>query len=396
MAGLRCTRCDRTYADTEPRWRCDCSAPLKLFDTPAFSASAIVTDEHSLWRYAHALPLSPQSRISLGEGWTPLVAHTIAGRRVSLKLDHLCPSGSYKDRGAAVMLSKVHELGVSHVVEDSSGNAGAAVAAYAAAANVRADIYVPAANSPGKLAQIRAYGAHLVPVEGDRRETTRAVSRAASEIYYASHVENPYFLQGTKTFAFEVAEQLGFRAPDTVILPAGNGTLLLGSFMGFSELHEAGLIDQIPRHVAVQSAACAPLAVAFEAAASGAGGGSVVGGSVDGGSVVGGTGPAVDSAAGETVAEGIAIASPALLLEMVHAVRSTGGTVITVSEDEIVAALRMAVRGGLFIEPTAAAALAGTERYLSFAQDDEQVVTVVTGHGLKAPEKTAHLVGGTT
>lgn len=381
MARLRCKQCNATYSDSERRWRCDCGGQLQLSDTPPFSTSSVAKGEHSLWRYAHALPVSPRSRISLGEGWTPLIRYTIAERRVSLKLDHLCPSGSYKDRGAAVLLSKVRELGISHVVEDSSGNAGAAVAAYAAAGGIRADIYVPAANSPGKLAQIRAYGARLVAVDGDRGETTRVARRAASEIYYASHVENPYFLQGTKTFAFEVAEQLGFRAPEAVVLPAGNGTLLLGAFLGFSELHAAGAIDKLPRLVAVQSAACAPLAEAFRGTSPEAGDGEGSAG------VAGGA---------ETIAEGIAITAPALLDEMVRAVRTTGGTVISVPEEEIVDALRQAVRGGLFIEPTAAAALAGTRRYLATVSRDEHVVTVVTGHGLKAPEKTASLAGGAT
>jgi threonine synthase len=245
------------------------------------------------------------------------VPHSAAGREVFLKLDHLFPSGSYKDRGAAVLLSKIRELHVDRVVEDSSGNAGAAVAAYAAAAGITADIYVPASNSPGKLNQIRAYGAELVAVEGSRSDTAAAALRAAEEHYYASHVWNPFFLEGTKTFAFEVWEQLGFQAPDTVVLPAGNGTLLLGAYKGFRELRDAGCIDEIPKHVAVQTAACAPLA-----------GGAPL------------TGP---RAPGTTVAEGIAIAEPPLLQEMSDALASCGGTVITVEEEEIRRALLKAV-----------------------------------------------------
>jgi threonine synthase len=326
---------------------------------------------------------------------------------VLLKLDHLFPSGSYKDRGAAVLMSKVAELGIERVVEDSSGNAGAAIAAYAAAAGISADIYVPAANSPEKLAQIRSYGARLVPVEGSRSDTAAAAMEAAAEIYYASHVYNPFFIEGTKTFAYEVWEQLGYRAPDAVVLPAGNGTLLLGSYKGFSELKAAGLVERVPAHVAVQTAACAPLAAAVAAAEKA--GGAAYGEGIAGGAFGAG---GEDSAAGEgttvtaepTAAEGIAIASPPLLKRMAEAVLRTGGRVITVTEEEIVEALSDAVGRGIYIEPTAAASLAGLNRYLGAEPErdpekspqrpavSETVVGVTTGHGLKAPGKIGKLL----
>lgn len=391
-----CNSCRRSYPPQSTEWRCTCGGRLSLTNEPVFSKEHIVSGEPSLWRYQHVLPVSEQFHLKLGEGWTPLVQREIGGHDVLLKLDHLFPSGSYKDRGAAVLMSKVKELGVERVVEDSSGNAGAAVAAYAAAAGVTADIYVPAKNSPEKLAQVRAYGARLVAVDGDRSATAAAAWEAAEHTYYASHVYNPYFIEGTKTFAFEVWEQLGFRAPDTVILPAGHGTLLLGSIKGFRELERAGLIEGVPRHIAVQSAACAPLAAAF-AGFTGGSPSSSAGGPA--GDVAGGPHAETDSRSepsaptkpGSTAAEGIAIAEPAMLSEMVEGVAATEGRVITVREADIARALREAVRTGLFIEPTAAAALAGVKTYLSSAPEEETVVSVVTGHGLKAAAKTAEL-----
>ncbi len=381
MFELVCDSCSRSYSGETTEWRCACGGRFSLTNEPRFSKELIASDEHSLWRYGHVLPVSPQFRLSLGEGWTPLLRRSFGGREVRLKLDHLFPSGSYKDRGAAILMSKVKELGIEHVVEDSSGNAGAAVAAYAAGAGVTADIYVPAKNSPEKLAQVRAYGARLVAVDGDRSATAAAAWEAAEHTYYASHVYNPYFIEGTKTFAFEVWEQLGFQAPDTVVLPAGHGTLLLGSIKGFGELERAGLIEQVPRHVAVQSAACAPLAAAFAALNRSPAAGST-----------GGQAARAGIETGTTVAEGIAITEPAMLSQMVDGIAGTGGRVITVEEADIARALREAVRTGLFIEPTSAAALAGLEEYLSSAPEEETVVSVVTGHGLKAAAKTAELV----
>lgn len=385
MLRLECDSCKKEFSTETLEWRCSCGGILDLHGGQPFDPAAIERREHSLWRYAGALPVDYNRRVSLGEGWTPLVSFPLSREETSgdkragkdpqlfLKLDHLFPSGSYKDRGASILLSKIRELGIERIVEDSSGNAGAAVAAYSAAAGVAAEIYVPADNSPGKLAQIRSYGARLVPVEGNRSDTAAAALRAAQEHYYASHVYNPFFLQGTKTFGYEVWEQLGRSAPGAVVLPVGNGTLLLGTYKAFCELRNAGLIERLPRLIAVQSAACAPLAEAFES-------------------------KPPSRIAGKTLAEGIAIRSPALLSRMVETLRASGGAVIRVDEEQIATALRMAVGRGFYIEPTAAAGLAGL---LSYAESFDTaghgerpscVVGVLTGHGLKASEKIAQLL----
>jgi threonine synthase len=285
------------------------------------------------------------------------------GHQVWIKQDHLFPSGSYKDRGATVLVSMIAHLGIRRVVEDSSGNAGCAAAAYCAWAGIQCDIYVPASTSPGKLLQMEAYGAVVHRIQGSREDTAVAALLAAEDAYYASHSWNPFFFQGTKTFAYEVVEQLGWRAPDTVVLPAGNGTLLLGSYIGFRELHACGLIDRVPRLIAVQASACAPIYRAFLA----------------GDSVVSPVDPGV------TIAEGIAIAAPVRGAQILESVYATGGGVVAVNDEEVADAARMMGSRGFFLESTAAATIAGLRRWLPQASPHETVVSVFSGHGLKAP-----------
>jgi threonine synthase len=370
MGHLYCRACATTYALNEPIWRCACGGLLDIAWKATIDPARIATRAPSLWRYREALPIADDAAIvSLGEGFTPLIEERLDGRPVWLKLDHLFPSGSYKDRGATVLVSQVKALGLRHVVEDSSGNAGSAIAGYCARAGIACDIYVPADTSAGKLAQIEGYGARLHRVPGSREDAARAVWQAAQSCYYASHTWNPFFLQGTKTWAYEVCEQLGWRAPEAVVLPVGNGTLLLGAYLGFRDLIEAGMTDTMPRLVGVQAAACAPLATAY---------------------ANGVTVPAA-VATSPTLAEGIAIAEPVRGSQILEAVRASGGTILAVSEVEIVSALRHMHRRGFYIEPTAAATIAGLRRYLAESAGDGVIVSTLTGHGLKATDKLLHL-----
>jgi threonine synthase len=324
-----------------------------------------------LWRYREALPLdNDRNIVSFGEGFTPLIPFKLGRREILIKQDQLFPSGSYKDRGAAVLISKAKELGVSEVVEDSSGNAGCAVAAYCAKAGIGCRIFCPASTSPGKTAQIEMYGARLILVPGSREDTSRAVLEAAADCYYASHAWNPFFFHGTKTWAYEVWEQLGWQAPDTVILPAGNGTILLGVEIGFRELLDAGEIRKLPRIVAVQSENSDPLARAFREKLVNI--------------------PAIEKK--DTLAEGIAIAEPVRGMQIVEAVRRTGGDFITVSDAEVEASLNELCRQGVYIEPTAAATVAAAARYLAQKPDSELAMTVFTGHGLKSTEKMLKMI----
>jgi len=366
---LICRACGAAYGGDEPRWRCDCGGLLDVAFAPAFDLERIAARKPTMWRYAEAIPVGTAQVVTLDEGFTPLLRVPFDGVPVWLKLDQLFPTGSYKDRGASAMISKAAELGVREVVEDSSGNAGCAVAAYCARAGIACSIYVPADTSPGKLAQIRLYGARLVLVPGSRQDTADAAWEAAQHTYYASHSWNPYFFQGTKTWAYEVCEQLGWRAPDTVVLPAGNGTLLLGAYLGFADLHRAGVIARIPRIVGVQAARCAPLYRAYLA----------------------GEARHARVEAAPTLAEGIAIADPVRGPQILAAVRETGGRFLTVGEDEIARSLRDLCARGLYVEPTSAATTAGVLRYVREAIPGEVIVSTLTGHGLKSTEKMMKL-----
>lgn len=370
MSGrLACRSCGQTFALDAVVWHCGCGGLLDLVWSSSFDREQIAGRKPTMWRYREALPIPASAQvISFDEGMTPLLAVDF-GRPVWVKQDHLFPSGSYKDRGAAVLISHAVRLGVLQVVEDSSGNAGCAIAAYCARAGIRCAIYVPAGASPDKLVQIERYGAQLHRVPGSREDTARAVLAAAASTYYASHSWNPFFLHGTKTFAFEVCEQLGWRAPDTVILPAGNGTLLLGAVIGFQELLAVGIISRLPRLIAVQAAACAPLYRAWQ------------------------EGRGQSEAPEEhrpTMAEGIAIANPIRGPQILAAVRASGGAFLSVGEDEIAAALDAMCRAGFYIEPTAAATAAGVFQYVRQAAADEIIVSAFTGHGLKATDKMRH------
>jgi threonine synthase len=351
-----------------------------------------------MWRYREALPLPDGAEpVTLGEGFTPLVSVPFPDGRggerdVLIKQEQLFPSGSYKDRGASMLISLARAAGVSSVVEDSSGNAGAAVAAYCARAGIGCRIFTPESTSSGKLAQIRSYGAELVLTPGPREETSRAVLEAARgrdsagsgrPAFYASHSYNPFFFHGTKTFAFEVWEQLGWIAPDALVLPAGNGTLLLGVAIGFAELHAAGLIDRPPALFAVQAERCAPLAAAFAE-------GHLTPGGVDGSGwsrASAGTVLPAGVTGEQTIAEGIAIATPIRADQIIDAVVQSGGTFLTVDEDEIHVAHRRMLRMGFCIEPTSAAAIAAIPRALAALPADARVVSLFSGHGLKAPGK---------
>ena len=373
MNHLICKKCDATYSLEDTRWKCDCGHILDIEFQPIFDLDKTKQRKPTMWRYREAIPIGDDaSIISFDEGFTPLTEIDLHGKHVFIKQDHLFSTGSYKDRGASVLISKVKELSIGKVVEDSSGNAGCAIAAYCAKAQIECDIFVPESTTSGKVAQIQLYGARLNRIPGTREHTADAVLRAAEKDYYASHSWNPFFLHGTKTFAFEVCEQLGWKPPDSVVLPAGNGTLLLGSFIGFRELLNAGVIDRVPKIIAVQSAQCAPLCRAFK----------------DGSETL----PEVET--GETIAEGIAIAKPIRWKQIIDSVRQSGGFFIEVHDSEIKKSLREVCEKGFYIEPTSAATTAGLSRYLSESDPNEIVVSVFTGHGLKTTEKMLEILDG--
>ncbi len=218
----------QTYPISEPRWRSDMGAPLMITALPGIGRDRIDTGKRSLWRYAAALPVDVPDPITMGEGCTPLVSRRWRGAPALFKLEWFSPTGSFKDRGAAVMLSILRGQGVTRVLEDSSGNGGAAISAYAAAGGMSAKILVPASTAQGKTVQMRAYGAEIELIPGTRQDVSDAAIRQAATIFYAGHNWQPFFLQGTKTLAYELWEDLKFNAPDNVIIPTGAGSNILG------------------------------------------------------------------------------------------------------------------------------------------------------------------------
>jgi threonine synthase len=371
---LQCRTCGAGYALDEGAWRCRCGGLFDLRLELADDAFAdFAAQPWSLWRYHKALPFSASATswqaVTMGEGATPLVA-VDGGLR--LKLDFLMPTLSFKDRGSVVLVAKAAELGVRRLVADSSGNAGASIAAYGARAGIAVEVFVPAATSEKKMAQLRGYGATVHRVTGSRAATASAAIDhvAASGAFYASHVYNPLFHHGTKTFAFELWEQLGGRLPGTVLVPAGNGTLLIGASIGFKELAAAGLVERLPRLVAVQAERCAPLAHAAGAAGPGRS------------ANVPATAPAETAA--ETMAEGIAIAEPARLAQMLDIVSESGGTVLTATEQGIASARLALATKGVDVEPTAATVYAAWLEWPD-APEPSSTVLALTGAGLKSP-----------
>jgi threonine synthase len=326
-----------------------------------------------VWRYATALLVDRRHAVSLGEGWTPLVSGEWEGARVRWKLDFAMPTGSFKDRGMTVMVSYLKSRGIRRVLEDSSGNAGASLSAYAAAAGLGCRILVPETASPAKIAQIAACGAEVVTIPGSRQDVAEAALGQSAEMFYASHNWQPFFVEGTKTLAYELWEQRGFRAPDNVVVPLGYGSNVLGCARGFAELAGGGEIGRSPRLFGVQAARCAPYHAAYAA----------------------GVEYLVPTEIGPTVAEGIASARPTRVAEVLRAVRESGGAVVAVEETEIVAALGALARRGLYVEPTAAAAAAGLTWLLAARaiRPDETTVLVLTGSGLKASVAIGELLG---
>lgn len=362
-----------TYPIDAPRWRSDDGKPLMITDLPGIGRDDVFSGTRSIWRYAAALPVTVADPITMGEGCTPLVERRWHGGRALFKLEWFAPTGSFKDRGASVMMSILRQQGISHVLEDSSGNGGAAVAAYAAAGGVKAKILAPGYTQPGKTVQMRVYGAEVELTPGTRQDCADAAEAQSAQIFYASHNWQAFFLQGTKTLAYELWEDLGFRAPDNILIPTGAGSNVLGCDIGFSELLRAGQITKLPRLFAVQPENCAPIQAGF---ASGA----------------------TDFAPVETrptIAEGTSIAKPIRTREVLSALRRSQGGAVAVSEEEIVAALMELAGTGLYAEPTCATAAAALTKLQAqgVIKPEETTIVLLTGTGLKATQKVGELLG---
>ena len=359
-----CPGCGANLPADRPIWRCACGSHLNLMPGAGLGRGDIDGAEASLWRYRGALALGQGPRVSLGEGWTPLVERRWDGAPVLFKLESQMPTGSFKDRGTAVMLNHLLEVGVGPIHEDSSGNAGSSIATYAAAAGLSCRIYVPATAPHGKIVQIAATGAEVCVIPGTRQAVTEAALSAATESFYASHNWHPFFIEGTKTLAYELWEQLGFTVPDNILVPTGYGSNILGLERGFDELERRGEITGRPRLFAVQAANCAAFAASWAAGAEGY----------------------VPFTPHATAADGIATVKPVRTAEVLRALRRSRGGVVAVPEAEIAPALKALGHLGLFVEPTAATGAAALSSLLrdGTIRADETTVVVLTGHGLKA------------
>ncbi|WP_449276833.1 threonine synthase [Leucobacter sp. GX24907] len=379
------------YPLDQPRWRAESGGPLLITPQPGIGMHDIDASRRSMWRYGAALPVAVAEPITLGEGCTPLVDVEWGGARVRCKLEWFSPSGSFKDRGSSVMLSVLRQQGVDRVIEDSSGNGGASVACYGAAGGIDVTVFAPVSTSPAKLVQARAHGARVELVEGPREASQHAAIAAADagQGFYASHNWQAWFLEGTKTLAYEIWEDLGFRAPDSVVLPVGAGSSLLGCAFGFRELLRSGSIDRLPRLYAAQPLNCSPVVAAFEAASSPAA--SSPAASSPAASAAVRTGVSLDGRPSRpvlpTVAEGTAIRDPLRLPQMLDALHESHGAAVAVRESEILSARDALARRGLLAEPTSAVAVAGLTRLLEAGAilPEETTVVVLTGSGLKSP-----------
>jgi threonine synthase len=329
---------------------------LNLSAPAVFDPAQVDARARGVWRYRHTFPLPPDAEpVTLGEGDTPLVPITLDGRVVHFKLEGLNPTGSFKDRGMAVMFTGLQAVGITEALEDSSGNAGAAFAGYAARAGIKARVFVPASASGPKRAQIEAYGAELVAVDGPRSKATEAAQAAAAQAYYGSHIYNPLGLAGNATAAYEIWEQLG-HAPESILLPLGHGTLLLGLQRGFKALKAARLIERLPRLIAVQAMACAPIWAVQRYGR-------------DGLRWV---------TEGQTIAEGIRVFQPVRGDAVLAAIAETGGTVLAYEDDAIRAGRDALAHLGLYAEPTCGVV------WEALKEVSGEVVVILTGNGLKS------------
>ncbi len=360
MARIHCVNCKQPYPESGAPYRCpSCGGLYDYALWPAIPAQWD-TEQPGIWRYRRAFGLPEEAPvISLGEGATPLVWTHFQGQRVALKCEHLNPTGSFKDRGMAVLLSFLRSRGVERAVEDSSGNAGAAFAAYAARAGMQARVYVPDYAAGPKRRQIEAYGAEVVRILGARSVVAEKARQAAGDgAVYASHAWQPYVLPGYATLAYELYAQLD-GAPGAVLLPVGQGGLLLGVGRGFWALQQTGAISRLPVLIGVQAQACAPL---WAMTAYGPAGVQWV-------------------TEGQTVAEGVRVRQPLRGDSVMRMVAASRGDFLAVEEERILPARDQLAQRGFYVEPTSALPWAALPQILS--RLPQPVVVVLTGSGLK-------------
>ncbi len=352
-----------------------CSNLLELVKDGPVSRSGLYGEvgQPGVWRFRKALPLEAEVKaVSLSEGGTPLVLVSRVAAKVGLKWLYVKnegqnPSGSFKDRGMTVSVTRAVQGGAKLLVCASTGNTAASMAAYAARAGVTAMVTVPAGKvASGKLAQVYAYGAKMIRVEGDFDAALQITLKAASEIKELSVMNsiNPYRIEGQKTNAYEIFEQLGYKVPDYVVLPVGNAGNISAIWKGFKELKEWGISSSLPHMVGVQAAGAQPIVEAFEHGRD-----------------------SVRAVQPKTIASAINIGNPASWKKALVALRDSKGIALAVTDEETIAArMELASTEGIFVEPASAVPLAALKKLKGKIEKDATVVCICTGNGLKDQE----------
>ncbi|HEY1739203.1 MAG TPA: threonine synthase [Acidimicrobiia bacterium] len=377
IEGLRCRECGHLY-ETAAIYTCEwCFGPLEaVYDYDAIRASIsrekIAAGPHTIWRYSDLLPVPGDSAVDLGAGYTPLVradrlAEALGLGEVWIKNDTLNPTNSFKDRVVSVALSKALELGFKTVACASTGNLANSVAAHAAHAGLKSYVFVPANLEAGKIITTSVYGGNVIAVDGNYDDVNRLCAELAGTYPWAFANVNmrPFYAEGSKTLAFETAEQLGWQAPDHVVVPVASGSLLTKIDKGFAELFKVGLLDEEP-HVRVsgaQAEGCAPVAQAYVAESD-----------------------TIKPVKPDTIAKSLAIGNPADGYFALDVVRRSGGGMAAVSDDEVVAGIQTLARTeGIFAETAGGVTIATLARLAraGVVRPDERVVVYITGHGLK-------------
>ncbi|MEM3616309.1 MAG: pyridoxal-phosphate dependent enzyme [Candidatus Bathyarchaeia archaeon] len=359
---IKCTVCGQESPSLID-YKCrKCGNPLDVKLNISFNMGDIQADIYGVWRYAKFFPYVKTSEIiTLGEGWTPLVRFS---ENLYFKLENLNPTGSFKDRGSTVLISAVHkhvkDCG-GYIAEDSSGNAGASIAAYAARAGIKAKIYVPENVSGPKFNQIMFYGADVAKVAGSRSRVADEAQKPEAGKFYVGHILHPLFRDGIRSLAYEIAEQLRWEPPERVYLPVSAGTLLLGVINGFRHLEEAGTIKDMPKIVACQTRQVSPLYHCLKGL------------------------PYQPPKKIDSIADALVSTNPPLLGLMVKSLREVDGDAIMVEEEEIYQAFRELARMGFFVEPSSAVAYAAYQKQLKKEAKTrkEKTVIILTGTGLK-------------
>ncbi len=370
VTGFKCFRCGRKHKPHEierlPIPRCECGSAVDAEYDYKSIKKIILRDEFmrsppTHWKYWAFMPVKDLSRcITMGEGATPLLGNKRLSKtgRLLIKYEATNPTGSFKDRGSSLEITKALEFKKHRVAVASTGNMGASMAAYAAFAGLECKVFIPDIAGKEKIAQIKAHGAGIIAVKGDY-----AAAIKQAEEYVLSNSDSfltgdyPWRSEGTKTVGFEIADQLYWHVPDYVVVPVGNGTLIYSIYEAFRELSLVGITDKIPRIIGVQVENCAPVVNAWENGLS-----EII--------------PVPDP---DTIATAIACGDPIDGLAALRAIRDSGGFAIKVSDSEALSARDALGRNGIFVEPSGAVAYAGfLKKELSGT-----VVCLATGHGLK-------------